>query len=222
MSGHASVQARHLRLDAIADDSLCLGAGRYRAVLEVEGIHFGLLGEDEQEAILSGFAGWLNGLAYPVQMLVRVSPWDLDRYVAALERRARDDLGPEMAALARDHMAFLHGLARERTLLERRLYLVVPGGSADERPRVPRPFGRVDEPPDASAVRRQLTARCEEVARGLGRCRLTARRLSNLELAQLLYAHWCPERARLQRLHSELSEYAALTVRGRRPPERNS
>lgn len=220
MRRRASVRANHLRLDAITDDIICLGPGQYRAVLEVEGIHFRLLGAGEQEALLAGFAAWLNSLAYPVQVLARVTPLDLDRYLGALERRASRDLPPALVDLARDHMNFLQGLARERTLLERHLYVIVPAADGEERPRWP--FGKRVEPVDAGSARRQLTARCDDVTRGLGRCRLSVRRLSSLDLAELLYACWCPERARLQRLRAELMEYAALTVRGRRNAERRS
>lgn len=219
MSTQASVQVRHLRLGGISDDIVHLDGGQHRAILEVEGIHFGLLGPLEQEELLAGFAGWLNSLAYPVQVLVQVRPLDLDQYLEALEQRARHGLPPALVGLAHDHMAFLQGLTRERVLLERRFYVVVP---ADANGALPRwPFGKKMEQLDSASVRRQLTARCDEVTSGLGRCRLTVRRLSSLELAQLLYACWCPERARGQRLRAELAEYAALAVR-RRPPERST
>src|SRR5204863_422602 len=69
--------------------------------------------------------------------------------------------------------------------------------------------------PDAGATRRQLTFRCDEVARQLGRCGLAARRLGSAELAQLFYACWCPELARVQRLRRDLAAYTALVVRAR-------
>ena len=50
---------------------------QYRAVLEVSGIHFGLQGDTEQEAIVGGFAAFLNSLSFPAQVLVRVLPIDI-------------------------------------------------------------------------------------------------------------------------------------------------
>jgi hypothetical protein len=220
MSKRASVQVSRLQLEAIGDDIVQLAAGQYRAVLEVEGIHFGLLGAVEQEALLAGFGAWLNSLGYPVQVLAQVTPLDLDQYLGALAQRARHDLPAALVALAHDHMTFLQGLARERTLLERHLYVIVPAG--DGGPARRWPLGTTAEQLDAAGARRQLTARCAEVTGGLGRCRLTVRRLANLELAQLLYACWCPERARLQRLRAELAEYAALAVRRHPSPERST
>jgi len=216
----ASVQTQWLHLESIANDIVELGSGQYRAVLEVEGVPFSLLGAAQQEAVLAGFATWLKGVTYPLQVLVRVLPLDLDTYLNTLEGQARKRLSPSLLSLLHDHTAFLQGLARERALLVRHVYVVVPAdnGAAPARS----PFTQKDVSADAAVARQQLTARCDEVGSGLGRCGLTARRLTSFQLAQLWYACWCPERARLQRLRSALTEYATLTVAGHHPAERSN
>lgn len=52
MSRRASVQTVRLSLETIEDDVVQLGRGQHRAVLEVSGVHFGLQGEGEQEALV--------------------------------------------------------------------------------------------------------------------------------------------------------------------------
>lgn len=213
MSRPASVQTARLGLEAIEDDVLCLAGGQYRAVLEVGSVDFALKGEVEQEALIAGYAAFLNGLTFPVQLLVRVLPIDIDSYLGELEHRARHDLPDQLAALARDHIAFVRRLARSRTLLERRFYLVVPAQGAGQPVGRSRLFRRArDTALDLAAARRQLTFRCEQVARQLGRCELKVRRLTSSELLQLYYACWCPELARVQRFQRELAEYTALVV----------
>ena len=212
MTKRASVQTARLSLEAIEDEVVLLARSQYRAVLEVSGVHFGLQGEAEQEAIIGGFAAFLNSLSFPTQVLVRVLPIDIDGYIGELERRARQEMSENLAALARDHVAFVRRLARNRTLLERRFYLVIPAdtestGSRGTWSMVRRRGGR-----DGAAARKQLVIRCEEVERQLGRCGLSARRLGNGELAQLYYACWCPELSRVQRLRRDLAEYATLVV----------
>jgi hypothetical protein len=212
MSKRASVQTARLSLESIEDEVVVLARGQYRAVLEVSGVHFGLQGDTEQEAIVGGFAAFLNSLSFATQVLVRVLPIDIDGYIGELERRARHELSENLAALARDHVAFVRRLSRNRTLLERHFYLVVPAdtestGSRGTWSMVRRRGGR-----DGAAARKQLVIRCEEVERQLGRCGLSARRLGNSELAQLYYACWCPELSRVQRLRRDLAEYATLVV----------
>jgi hypothetical protein len=155
-------------------------------------------------------------------VLVRVLPTDIEGYIGELERRARQELSDELAALARDHIAFVRRLARNRTLLERHFYLVVPADTESGRSRGAWSMVRRGTAHGAAAARKQLVIRCEEIERQLGRCGLTARRLGNSELAQLYYACWCPELSRVQRLRRDLAEYATLVVQAGHSNERGS
>jgi hypothetical protein len=213
MGSLASVQAARVGLDSIEDGALCLPDGQYRAVLEVGSVNFALQGEADQESTVAGFDAFLNALSFPVQILVRSVSIDLEGYLADLEKSALK-LPEALAALAQDHALFLRRLARSRTLLERRFYLVVPAqdGSAVAGRGRPWPLGRKADVPDVEPVRRQLTTRCEEAGRGLARCGLGARRLTSAELAQLLYDCWCPELARVQRVRRDLAEYTGQVV----------
>jgi hypothetical protein len=213
---HASVQTARLGIEAIQDGVVALVGGEYRAVLEVSGTASPFEDDVRQEALLAGFATFLNALSYPIQILVRASPVDLTRYAASLEERGRQVLDGQLAALAQDHAAFVQGLARQRTLLERRFYVVVP---AESRARAgwSHLFSGVsratEQEPRRAAARHQLTFRCDDLARQLTRCGLAVRRLADLELAQLYLACWSPERARAQRFRQQLDDYTTLAVR---------
>jgi hypothetical protein len=209
----ASVQAVRLGLDGIERGVVRLTGGGYRAVLEVAGVGNVLDDTGRQEAALAGYAAFLNALSYPVQILVRAVPVDLGRYVGELEERARGSLPPELAAMARDHAAFVHGLSRERTLLERRFYIVVPAEQHRRRGWRESVVTGLSREVVMDAARRQLAFRCDEVIRQLGRCGLIARRLDDLELAHLALACWSPERARVQRFRQHLNDYTTLAVR---------
>ncbi|HLZ27861.1 MAG TPA: hypothetical protein VKV73_11130 [Chloroflexota bacterium] len=215
---HASVQTARLGIATIRDGVVGLVGGDYRAVLEVSGTASPSEDDARQEALLAGFATFLNGLSYPIQILVRASPVDLTRYAAGLEERGRQVLDGQLAALAHDHAAFVQGLARQRTLLERRFYVVVPAESC-ARAGWTRVFSGVRHAseqrtePRRDAARHQLTFRCDDLARQLTRCGLAVRRLADLELAQLYLACWSPERARAQRFRQQLDDYTTLAVR---------
>jgi hypothetical protein len=215
-----SVQSTRLAIENIQTSVIALPDGEYRAILEVSGVARPFEDEARLEGILAGFATFLNGLSYPLQILVRASPVDLSRYLAALEERGRQEMDGQLAELAHDHAAFIQGLARQRTLLERRFYVIVPSESATRATW----FGRlrrrrtVDDEPHRDAARRQLTFRCDDVSRQLARCGLNARRLGDLELAQLYLGCWSPERARAQRFRQQLDDYTTLAVRAKSTP----
>jgi hypothetical protein len=210
-----SVQSTRLAIETIQTGVVALPDGEYRAVLEVSGIARPFEDDARLEGILAGFATFLNGLSYPLQILVRASPVDLSRYLAAIEERGRHEMDGQLAELAHDHAAFIQGLARQRTLLERRFYVVVPSESAMRLTWLGRlrRSRAADDEPRRDAARRQLTFRCDDVSRQLTRCGLSARRLGDLELAQLYLACWSPERARAQRFRQQLDDYTTLAVR---------
>jgi hypothetical protein len=217
---HASVQAIRLGIDAIQDGVVALSGGEYRAVLEVSGTASPLADDAHEEGLLAGFATFLNALSYPIQIVVRATPVDLSRYVTSLEERGRQLVGGQLAALAHDHAAYVQGLARQRTLLERRFYVVVPAETparASWAALLPGARTRDEAEPRREAARSQLAFRCDDVGRQLGRCGLTARRLADLELAQLYLACWSPERARAQRFRQQLDDYTTLAVRAAQP-----
>src|SRR5437763_17262 len=132
----AAVQDR-VGLSAIAEGVARFGDGpgaHACAVVEVTGAARSLASADDvqQEAQLAACRQLLNALTFPVQLLARAEPIDLSGYLGRLEARARLLPGP-LATLARDHAAFVRGLTRQRTLLERHLYVVVPADTAEAR-----------------------------------------------------------------------------------------
>src|SRR3954451_21463401 len=134
---NGSVQVR-VDLIAIKDGVACFGSGRQAeccAVMEVAGSQQSLAKAEDakQEELLAAYAQFLNSLTFPFQIVVQVHPVDLAWYVARVEERARS-LAPALVAIARDHAAYVQSLTRQRTLLERRIYVVVPwSGSAEDR-----------------------------------------------------------------------------------------
>ncbi len=214
---YGSVQVTRLRVRAIQSGVVAFSDGDYCAVLEVTGTARPFDDDARLEALLAGFATFLNGLSHPIQILVRATPVDLTRYLATLEERGRQLSDGQLADLAHDHASFIQGLARQRALLERRFYVVVPAENVADSNWVSRLVGgrrgAFDDEPRREAAYSQIAFRCEDLTRQLARCGLGVRRLGDLELAQLFLACWSPERARAQRFRQQLDEYSTLAVR---------
>jgi len=204
---YSSVQERLVHVREVHDQVLCLASDRspsgrdYVTVLEVEGINYGLKSPEEQNAVIAKYRALLNGLSYPLQILVRILPLNLAPYIAHLTGSSPAGQEGIWEQLARSHKQLLEQLARERTLLERHFYLVVPATLADDIPntpgqriqQVPWPWGRRQHTQRAQEeafdqVSVLLATRARELIRQLGKMGLHARRLSQQELITL-YAH---------------------------------
>lgn len=206
-------------LTLVADidhDTLILRDGSRRAVLEASGVSFNLRPPDQQAAIVAGWERLLNSIDYPLQILVQVTPMDVEGYLARLVRKN----GVSTTALQRlldDHAAFVRSLRRERDLHERHYYFVIPG----DPPRLRegrrggglarlfaawRRRGGDVSPAEQAAARRLLAWRCNQIGEGLGAIGVASRRLHGEPLATLwrdaigglrpLHArHWVDPRA---------------------------
>ncbi len=184
----ASVQEL-LPLEDIVGDTICLRGGDYRGVLEAQSVNFALKSEPEQEAIMAGYRAFLNSLSYPLQVLVRILPTDVEVYLSGLRERFGGRAEKALLRLALDHETFVRRLARERTLLERRFYVVVPAGldgvfekRGTRWPWQSAPHGSRR---GVEAAAGQLAFRCQEIGQGLGSFGVATRRLNGEELALL-------------------------------------
>ncbi len=251
-----SVQQSYVSAEAVIGDVLVLAAQsatrrhaasrEYRAILEVGSVNYTLKTEGEQEAILAGYRAFLNGLTFPLQILVQVRPLDLAPYIvqlrAAQERLAARDGGDGKtndqeapherssvwARLAEDEARYVLELAAQKTLLERRFYIViscdgeaapvssVTSGSALGLAKSPLPLLSVLPLPGRTRRRRSaalramgqaakaLDLRVHAVTRELERLGLETRRLAGAELVAVYHRAVSPESAARHPLTEEI------------------
>ena len=109
------------RADGIVD----LGADGLALVCRASAVTFTLRTPAEQEALVAGFARFLNSLAEPVEILVRAEPVDLTPAIDALLDAAPGLPHPALEAAARGHARFLADLADRRDLLRREVLVVL-------------------------------------------------------------------------------------------------
>ncbi|MBP6085716.1 hypothetical protein KA478_00620 [Patescibacteria group bacterium] len=57
-----------------------------RAILKVDGVNLDLKNSDEQQIILERYKRFLNGLDFPIQILVRNTYLDLTPYIAYMQK----------------------------------------------------------------------------------------------------------------------------------------
>jgi hypothetical protein len=117
-----------IRADGIVD----LGVDGLALVCRARAVTFSLRTFTEQEALVAGFARFLNSLAEPVEILVRAEPADLAPIIDALLGAAPELPHPALEAAARGHAHFLSELADHRDLLRREVLIVLRQASGDD------------------------------------------------------------------------------------------
>ncbi|HWH00595.1 MAG TPA: PrgI family protein [Pilimelia sp.] len=113
--------AKGLRADGLVD----LDPDGTTALLAASTVAFGLRSPGEQNALVGGFARWLNSLDAPVQILIRAQRIDLGVLAARVRAVAPGLPDPALEDAAFAHAEFLDGLGRERELLHRQVTVAV-------------------------------------------------------------------------------------------------
>ena len=180
LSGRASVQG-WLPVRDVAGDLIVRRDGHLVAAIRVEPAPFALLSPREQGRQVRGLFEALQGLDGPVQILALPRPLDLDRYILDLQGRLSEADGPRRVLL-RGYLGYVRTLASTGGAVERRFYLLLPGGAAGRR--------GADE---------ELRGRAGELAAGLTRAGLGAHPCDEREITDLLYVFLHPAQAAFER-----------------------
>jgi len=193
LSGPVNIVSAFIKLRDVAGDVACLDLGHkgldFRGIFKVNAINFSLLSEEEQEGVIEGFKGFLNGISFPVQILIRNRPHNLDRYLQSLQSVQ----GP-LAAIALDHAKFVSKLASRRALVKREFYVIVAADAQSGK----------DKTEALINAQLQLKLRIEELLRQLERMGLAGKRLTTTEIIQLYQSCYTPWEARLRPITEEM------------------
>ena len=100
--------------------------GSCATVLSVSAVNFGLLSEQEQEAIIYAYAGILNSLSFPIQILVRSKRKDISAYLRLLEEKEKEQKNPKIIKSIHGYRAFVESTVKEKEVLDKKFYIVIP------------------------------------------------------------------------------------------------
>jgi hypothetical protein len=174
LSTPINIAKAFVKLREVTGDVACLDLGRknmeFRGIIRINSVNFALMSEPEQDGIIEGFKSFLNGLAFPIQILVRNLPHNLDKYLRSMESVEGD-----LAEMTRDHAQFVRVLASRRALVKREYYIIVP---ADHQ-------GGKNQTEAMISAQMQVKTRVEELLRQIERMGLAGKRLTSPEIVAL-------------------------------------
>jgi hypothetical protein len=221
MSPAASVQEL-VGLEAIERGCAFLADGRAVAGLACASTPLALRGSDAALAVVEALRGALAAPPAALQLLVETRALDVDAYLAEHAAASATEPHPRVRERAAGQRRFVAGLAADPTLLERRAYLLAVLAPPPRRAggwRRPRPAAAAPaSTPDRSEQVRLLDAMCNDLAASLRPAGVAGRRLTDEELAALIFRALLPGLAARQPLPPHLADLAAGPVAYAGPP----
>ena len=200
---------RYLDIAEIRDDMVILNDGTVRSVLLVSSINFALKSEQEQEAIISSYVTFLNGLDYPIQVVIQSRRMNIDKYMEALGEQERKTENELLRAQIVDYTAFVSQLVELGHIMQKRFYVVLPYDPLTNKKRgFFQRMGAVLSPAIAAKLsekqledrREQLARRTDLAAGNLLSMGLQTARLDTQGLIELYYNAYNPDLFEEERL----------------------
>lgn len=120
-----------IEIEDIDKDLVMFVDGSCALVISTTAVNFGLLSEKEQESLIYAYAGLLNSLSFPIELIVRTQQKDITAYLHLLEEQERKQKNPKIADSIRGYRNFVAATVKEKNVLDKKFYIVIPFSSLE-------------------------------------------------------------------------------------------
>ena len=108
-----------------------LEGGNACMIIEITASNFALLSKREQDSRIYSYAGMLNSLSFPVQILIRNKRMDISSYIHELEEVITNTKNEQLAAYVEYYSAFVKEMVTVNVVLNKSFYIVIPFSSLE-------------------------------------------------------------------------------------------
>lgn len=185
-----------LEIEDIIDDIIILRDGSAALVIETTAVNFGLLSEEEQDALIYAYASLINSLSFPLQIAILSKRMDISSYIETIAQYEQKQENPIMKERLQRYREFILSIVKENKVLEKKFYLVVPFSCLELG--VKSAFGgkkrKLPFPKDyiVSRAKTSLFPKRDHLLRQMGRIGLKGKQLTTQELVELFYNIYNP------------------------------
>lgn len=202
---------KYLMFSEIKDGIVVMRDGSMRMVIMGSALNFDLKSQQEQDAIEFSYQGFLNGLHFPIQIIVRSRKIDLDNYIEKLEDIQSNQQNQLLGGLMDEYIFNIKNLLEEINIMDKEFYVVVPYYvETVSKDNIATKVGGLFKPSDATVVtqtneqfekrKRDLMQRTNMIAQGLAQLGIRAAVLKTQELIELFYNSYNIDLSQSQRL----------------------
>ena len=166
----------------IIDNLVITKNGKVNLIIQTTAVNFDLLAEYEQETKINAFAGLLNSLNFPIQILVLTHPVNIKSYVEYLKNELAKQENPKIRRQMEIYLYFVQNMIIQNDVLDKKFYIVVS---------YTHPFGNAKDKKTVSKILEQakiyLYPKRDHILRLLNSMGLFGHQLTTDELIEMFY-----------------------------------
>ncbi|MBT3249675.1 MAG: hypothetical protein HN846_03445 [Candidatus Pacebacteria bacterium] len=215
----SSTSQNFLDIYDIINDIVILKNGSASVILTVNAMNFGLLAEQEQDAVIYAYAGLLNSINYPIQILIQSQTKDASSYLNLLDERVKKTKDKLKQSWIRRYSKFVSDLIRERNVLDKKFFVIIPASSLEMglTPTQDLISGFKEQSIDGveksvilEKAKNLLDPKRDHMIAQFNRIGLYAKQLSTEEIIRLFYTNYNPEASEGQQITNSENYTTAL------------
>jgi type IV secretory pathway VirB4 component len=197
----------------IRESTVIMKNGGLRQIIMVSGVNFALKSETEQNLITGSYQTFLNGVDFPLQIVVHSRKVNIEKYLDGLARFSAEETSPLLQNQAEEYREFIRGFVQKNAIMEKTFLVIIPfypivvptkesvGGFLPSLPFMgPKKVNKQAEEKAHTAAEasfsenlQQLKQRVNQVTEGLFSMGLEAVILNDEQLIELFYNFYNPE-----------------------------
>ncbi|MBD3248205.1 TraC family protein [Candidatus Falkowbacteria bacterium] len=208
--GRISVSTQqYLDIAEIKDDVVVMKDGTVRAVLLVSSINFALKSEEEQNAIVSSYVGFLNNINFPVQIVIQSRKLNIENYVEELKKMEKEQTNELLKVQTKEYIEYIQELVSLGDIMTKSFYVIIPYNPLSDKHKSFwsslmesfRPVSLVQmKGKRFDRYKDELERRVENITSALGSASLNSVRLDTQGLIELYYNTYNPDTSGNQKL----------------------
>ena len=172
---------KQIDIENINEGVIKISKVEYRLVLKTGSINFELKNEQEQDAIIDIYENFLNGLNFPIQILIRTRELNIKEYLEELGDLEKNEDEEIYKLQIQNYSKYIDELVRDNKIISRNFYIVV---------------GITSKEKDQSLIKDQLLIKSDLVSKNLSKIGITTKQLDSLEIIDLFYSFYSPNNSR--------------------------
>ena len=207
MAINARAAQEFVPIKEVRNGVIILKDGGLRAVLIASSINLSLKSAEEQEAIISQFQSFLNGLDFSTQIVMQSRRLDIRPYLMMLEERLKQQNEKLLKIQTKEYIDFIKSFTDEVNIMTKTFFVVVPysstilkssDGMLDKIIGGGAPKKQVEDTKKALDLasfeekRSQLDQRVGVIIQGLGGIGIRSSQLNTEEIVELFYKTFNP------------------------------
>lgn len=172
----------------IRDDIVLLEGNNACIILSIASVNFSLLAGAEQDAKVAAYAALLNSLSFPVQILVRSKPAEIEPYIASLTQMIQETKNEKLKIYMAKYKEYVQSLVSTTTILDKQFYIVISYSSLEAGPTITLHSGSDAKEAFFTAAQASLETKADELLSQIHRLSLKAEVLKKESLIKLFYS----------------------------------